>query len=195
MKSTGFTQTAPRRSATTRRWALLAIMASACGWSAPAFAGTAQADIQIGIVQSLQMMKARDLDFGDIVPTAAGGMVVLVPTVTATCNTSGGLVHVGACQPAEFFGYGASNQIVRIKLPPSHTITLTGPGPNMTVTSMTLDASPGLISVGNGQGFMRYRIDSPSGLFAFRVGGTLNVKPNQAPGVYSTSFEVRLDYQ
>jgi hypothetical protein len=42
---------------------------------------------------------------------------------------------------------------------------------------------------------VRYRIDSPSGAFAFRVGGTLNVNPGQTVGVYTGSFAVQINYQ
>ena len=147
------------------------------------------------IVQPLSVVKQADLDFGKVAETGAG-TVVLAPTETPTCTVTGGVAHYGICQPAVFEGYGQSGRTVRIKLPPSGTVTITNPGgATMQITNMVLDGSPELVSVGSGNGFRRYRIDSSDGLFDFRVGGTLNVAGGQAAGVYSATFSVEVAYE
>lgn len=178
-----------------RAWAaLLGVLLMAFG-SMPLSAQTVQsATARSDIIADLTVTRLRDLDFGQIGGTA-GGTVVMTPTTSPTCTPSGALIHVGACQPAEFGGRGQSGRIVRIKRPAGDQIVLTGPGADMLITPLSLDGSPGLTYVGNGKGFTRYRITSANGLFTFRLAGTLNVGANQTPGVYTGTFEVRLDYQ
>jgi hypothetical protein len=92
---------------------------------------------------------------------------------------------------------GARRMMVRFQMPT--TITLTGPGQNMTVTNFTLDTTPDLTFVGGngnglGNGNRRYRIEPSSGIFTFRVGGRLNVNANQAGGNYTGTFQVTVQY-
>lgn len=184
-----------RRSGLLRRCAL---GAGACLVlaAAPAAAQTSAAMVaKTEIVQPLSVAKQADLDFGKVAETAAG-TVVLTPSETPTCTVTGGVAHYGICQPAVFEGYGQSGRTVRIKLPPSGTLTITNPGgATMQITNMVLDGSPELVSAGNGNGFRRYVINSADGLFDFRVGGTLNVAAGQAAGVYSATFNVEVAYE
>lgn len=149
------------------------------------------------LLEPLTVLNTAGLDFGRIAATPAGGTVTLTPGITPTCNTTGGLTQFGPCHPASFAGYGTPNQVFRIKLPVGRQTNITGPGGSMLIDDMNVDGDPtlSLINVNNGNGFVRYRINSASGIFAFRVGGTLNVGPNQLPGIYSGTFEVRVDYQ
>lgn len=170
-------------------WALLAL---APANSALAQTVSANSEASIVIVRPLTLVKSQDLDFGRIAPSATGGTVTLNPDAL-TCAVSGGLVHVGVCQPAEFAGMGAHRMIVRIRVP--RTVTLTGPGTAMTVTRFRLDTTPDLSAVGGtGGGRRRYRIEPNTGIFTFRVGGRLNVNANQASGVYTGTFNVTVQY-
>jgi hypothetical protein len=65
----------------------------------------------------------------------------------------------------------------------------------MTVTNITINGDPDLIPIQSNPNWERFLIGSANGIFIFRVGGTLNVNPNQAPGVYTGTFDIRLDYQ
>lgn len=174
-------------------WALLAL---APANSALAQTVSANSEASIVIVRPLTLVKSQDLDFGRIAPSATGGTVTLNPDAL-TCAVTGGLVHAGTCQPAEFVGMGARRMMVRFQMPT--TITLTGPGQNMTVTNFTLDTTPDLTFVGGngnglGNGNRRYRIEPSSGIFTFRVGGRLNVNANQAGGNYTGTFQVTVQY-
>ena len=179
--------------------ALLALPAPAHAQTAsdPA-ANTDDALSQAAILRSLYLTKLRDLDFGGIIATPAGGTVVLDPSGAAGCAANG-VIHVGdICQPADFGGGGESGRIIKIKLP--QDITITGPGTDMLIDTLALDTSPDLQRVNtNGNqgnnGYVRYRIVSPTGVFRFRLGGRLNVNANQAPGEYTGEFEVQVDYQ
>lgn len=145
------------------------------------------------IFGQLSITKVADMDFGNIAGPVAG-TVLMTATTSPGCTASGGLVQSGTCQPAEFGGAGESGRIVRIKKPPSNLITLTGPGTAMTITNLVLDGSPGLTLIQATSGFSRFRIDDPNGIFDFRLGGTLNVGANQAPGVYTGTFDITIQY-
>jgi hypothetical protein len=148
------------------------------------------------IVAPLTLVKSKDLDFGLIAPRPTAGTVTLEP-INQTCAVSGGLIHAGACQAAEFVGMGVRRMNVRISVPT--TVTLTGPGANMTVTNFTLATSPDLAFIGGngnglGNGNRRYQIQPTNGIFDFRVGGRLNVGANQLGGRYTGTFTVTVQY-
>lgn len=177
-------------------------MAGALGALAALFALPAAAQAQSGqsidttvaLIEPLTITKLRDLDFGDLVVTT-GGTVVLTPTASPTCTVTGGVVHSAECQPAVFGGSSEFGQRVRVRRPVGRTITLTGPGADMTVTDITINGDPTLVNVQSNPNWERFLVNSLDGTFIFRVGGTLNVNPAQAPGTYTGTFEIRLDYQ
>lgn len=149
---------------------------------------------RVSLIEPLTITKLSDLDFGDLVP-GSGGTVVLTSTPTQTCTTTGGVIHAAECQAATFGGSGATGQRVRIRRPIGRIITLTGPGADMTVTDITINGDPSLTATQSNPNFERFRINSADGTFIFRVGGTLNVGANQEPGIYTGTFDIRLDYQ
>lgn len=177
-------------------------LATALALAAALFAlpGTAQAqsggsyDTQVSLIEPYTITKLADLDFGDLIVTN-GGTVVLTPTATPNCTTTGDVIHSAECQPAVFGGSASVGQRVRIRRPAGRTITLTGPGADMTVTDITINGDPNLILIKSNPNWERFLISSLDGTFIFRVGGTLNVNAAQTPGVYTGTFEIRLDYQ
>ena len=170
-----------------------------CGLFAAIVASPAQAqsqqsvDVRIAIFGDLSIVKVADLDFGNIVETG-GGTVVMTADASATCTSSANIVQTGVCQPAEFGGSGETGRIVRIKKPSSNRITLTGPGADMDIDDLVIDGSPELTLIQATSGYSRYRIDSASGIFAFRLAGTLNVGVAQTPGTYTGTFQVDIQY-
>jgi hypothetical protein len=167
-------------------------------------ASTAQAQsvttvqVRTTVLTPLSLVKDSDMVFGTIVRPSSAGTVVLTPAVTSTCTTTGGLIRSGTCQAATFLGWGATNQVVRLRFTSGTTITLSnGLGQTMTVTNRTVDGTPGLTHLSgnvNSNGNVRYRVISANGQFDFRVGGQLNVAANQALGLYSGTFEVEIQY-
>ncbi|MEO0418824.1 MAG: DUF4402 domain-containing protein [Pseudomonadota bacterium] len=155
---------------------------------------TATVESRVGIIEPLTITKLSDLDFGDIVPST-GGTVVLNPTISPTCTVTGAVIQSGECQPASFGGFGGAGQRVRVRRPVGRTITMTGPGADMTVTDIIINGSPDMTPVRSNPNWERFLIGSADGTFVFRVGGTLNVNPNQTPGLYTGTFDIRLDYQ
>lgn len=183
-----------------RFWrALCAVLGCAmiAGLSSPASADTATMTGTVGavVVERNSLIKVEDMNFALVAPRATAGSVVLNPANNA-CSSPDGLARSGTCQAATFAGMGRRNFFVRIQYP--STITLTGPGLAMTVDTVTLDTTNDLVyqptGNGNGNGNRRYRIASPTGIFTFRMGGTLRVNANQAAGVYEGTYSVTTVY-
>lgn len=180
------------------KWARLlgAIGLSGAALCAPvaAQADSFDLDVRAALIEPLTITKLSDLDFGDLVVTT-GGTIVLSPTATATCTATGGVIHAGECEAATFAGIGVIGQRVRVRRPIGNAITLTGPGTDMTVTNISILADATLTPTQSNPNWERFLIAAADGTFFFRVGGTLNVNPNQAPGIYTGTFDIRLDYQ
>lgn len=159
---------------------------------------TAQVTAQVTILEPLSLVSTADMNFGRISNVSGGGTVVLTPTASPGCTTTGGLVHSSVCQPAVFQGFGTSGRVVRLRKPHDNTITLTGPSSaTMTITGVNLGTAPDLTFLSgnpNSNGVVRYRNDTASGVFSFRVGGTLNVNAGQSAGLYTGTFSVTLEY-
>ena len=151
-------------------------------------------DVRLAIFGELTITKVSDMDFGNIAENG-GGTIVMSALPATNCTASANIVHTGACQPAVFGGKGETGRIVRIKKPPSQRITLTGPAAaTMTIDDLVIDGSPPLSLIQQTPGYSRFRIDDPTGIFDFRVGGTLNVAAGQAPGVYTGTFTIDIQY-
>jgi len=149
--------------------------------------------VEAVVVERNTLVKVDDMNFARVGSRTTAGAVVLNP-VTNLCTSPNGVVLSGTCQPAQFAGMGRRNFFIRVQYPTS--ITLTGPGQAMTVDTITLNASPDLTlsAPGSSNGNRRYLIVSLSGIFAFKMGGTLRVNANQAAGVYSGNYTVTAVY-
>lgn len=158
--------------------------------AAPAHAQqTAQAQSEAIVLRPLSFFKVNDLKFGSIIPSNAAGTVTLEPDGSRT--RTGGVTLVGnGGEPARFAGLGSFNRQVNISLG-SNTIWLTGPGVRMRARTFEIGSTPtALLSTSP----TRFRITSPLGNYNFPVGATLEVGANQAPGDYSGTFTITLNY-
>lgn len=174
---------------------LLAALAVVGAWASPAHAQSVNTvDTRAVLVDALSIAKLSDMDFGDLIVTT-GGTVVLTADPVTTCTASGGVIHTQQCQPATFIGAGRAGQRVRVRRPVGREITLTGPGDDMIVTDLTINGGATLNPVNSNPNWERFLINTFDGIFIFRVGGTLNVNPNQLPGLYTGNFDIRIDYQ
>lgn len=152
-------------------------------------AQTTSGDTQVAVVTPLSFIQVEDMEFGTIIPGNVAGTVTLSPAGIRTAT--GGIVLVGNGQQAgRFAGRGTFLQRVRVRITPNN-ITLTGPGPSMTVNNVTIDPQGTLLQIGGGP---NYRILPLNGIFWFNVGGRLNVGANQPAGFYSGTFNATLDY-
>lgn len=152
--------------------------------------GTNQGEAKTIVLRPLSFFRVQDLNFGDIIPGPTPGVVRILPDGTRTAT--GGVQVTGSThQPARFAGMGSRNQQVLISVS-ANSIQLTGPGAPMSVSQFEIGSSPTVILTTTP---IRFRINTTNGQFNFPVGARLAVGANQAPGLYSGTFAITLNYQ
>jgi hypothetical protein len=131
------------------------------------------------ILIPLTLTKVADLDFGTVIPASSSGTVTIAADGSGQ-STTGGVTPVTSVTGtrAVFAGAGSPNQQVAIFLAPPASLS-DGAGHSMGI-SLGLESSS-------------VTIDSTHAFFV-GVGGTVNVGPNQADGLYTGTFTVLAQY-
>ncbi|MEO8311769.1 MAG: DUF4402 domain-containing protein [Caldimonas sp.] len=150
--------------------------------SSTAFAALVLIALAVAPASAQTIGGGTNLSFGSFL--AGGGGSVAVSAGGARTQ-SGGVILVGqgaGTSSAQFTVVGTANATYSITLPPDNTVVLSdGNGNTMTVNSfVSSPPATGTLSGGGNQGV--------------RVGATLIVAPNQAPGTYAGSFNVTVNY-
>lgn len=137
------------------------------------------------VFRPLTVGLTSNLSFGTVMrPSAGAGMVMLDPmdghrTITGTGASA---INMAAATRANYVVTGEGGQTVSIIVPP--TFQMTGPGAPLTVTTMSsANGTEVLNATGNGPGMLN-----------FMVGGSFPIDSNTAPGNYSGSFVVVVQY-
>lgn len=148
-----------------------------------------QGEAEAIVLRPLSFFKVNDLDFGDIIASTTAGTVRLYPDGSRT--RTGGVTLAGSDgEPARFAGLGSYNREVNISLG-ANQIWITGPGAQMRVRNFEIGSTPTAILSTSPT---RFRIANALGNYNFPVGATLDVNANQAPGDYSGTFTITLNY-
>lgn len=156
----------------------------------PANAGTTPGGAEITVVRPLSFVMDDDLDFGTVIRGTTAGTVVVAPDGVRTQTGGVTLANGGGHKAASFAGQGTFNQRVDISLG-SNTIFLTGPGAPMRVRDFVIGSTPTAVLT---TAPLRFRIGATNGIFVFPVGATLEVAANQAPGKYTGTWTITLEY-
>lgn len=146
------------------------------------------------IVADVTLIKTRDMDFGRII-VPRGGRIDMTATQNAICTPNNGLQVLDTCESAAFAGDAGAAFQLRISVPPNRRINLTGPGQDLRLRRMTVGAGPGLSFIRRVNRNFDFNVTDPAGAFEFFVGGRLLFRNNQAPGVYTGTFVIEVDYQ
>lgn len=168
----------------------LAVVGAALGAisfaSAANAAATATATATAEVLDTLTLTADSPLDFGLIAANTGGTVTV---NADSTVAKTGDLVSTGTRSPAAFTVVGSAGTTVGLTLPTSaSTLTLqgwTGAGAAPTMSLAGFNSNPG----------GAFQLNATTGDATFNVGGTLTVAGNQAPGVYSGTFDVSVEYQ
>jgi hypothetical protein len=164
-----------------RLLALTMLLAPAAGQAAPRAAPT-PAQATGTLLFPLEIVKNRDLDFGNVGTTATAGTVVINPETDTISSTGGASLLGGTPHAAQFTGAAKGNNVVIIRIPKQPvTLTRVGGTQTMIADNFTL------------QGLDK-RAVAARVAFDFRVGATLNVNANQAEGTYVGTFDVSIQY-
>jgi len=139
------------------------------------------ADSSAVILQPLELVNTSDLEFGSIIVGNTGGTVVIDPNNdnrTLSASLVAGSQNGAA---AQFLTFGGPLQFVFVSRGPLPVLTRDGGTETMNVTNLQL----------NGPVF---RFLDAAGVLDLRVGGTLVVNANQAPGTYRGTFQINVTY-
>jgi Domain of unknown function (DUF4402) len=174
-------------------WSMAWMVGAMIATTAPARAESEAADAQVAIVTRGEFFKIEDMHFGMVIPSLLPGTVVLAPAGTRT--STGGVTLVGNIHHAAEFGGrrpGNSNNPVQLSVG-SSTILLTGPGLPMLVSLFRGNVNPNQVITTIPRNFQV--VGQSSGAFELRIGATLNVGAAQAPGTYTGTWSLNLEFQ
>ena len=164
---------------------MLALAAAALGATSVAAAPVSSPTPPPGralLLIPLTLTKIDDLSFGSVVPSAVSGTVMINAT-TGARSIAGGITAVPSDvgQRATFGGAGSANQLVIVTVTAPAVLTSVA-GDTLTVLVLTLDGSP-----------LR-TIHPTSRTFFFAVGGIIRIEANQPEGVYTSDYDVTVNY-
>ncbi|NQX93427.1 MAG: DUF4402 domain-containing protein [Erythrobacter sp.] len=154
----------------------------------------AGADSTARVFDDITLLNTRDLDYGRLV-VPRSGRVDMTPAEDAVCTSNRGIEVLDACQSAAFEGTGGVGFQIRVSLPPRRRINLDGPGRDLRLRRMSVGAGDGLTFIRRVNRNYDFTINDSNGAFEFFVGGRLLLRNNQAPGIYTGTFTVEVDYQ
>jgi Domain of unknown function (DUF4402) len=134
------------------------------------------------VLNSGTLTEIDELDFGSLIAsTTATGTATINPTTNV--RTVGGGVTAAGGTPirATFMAAGTPGRVVTFNLPNGSITISNGTGGTMTVSNFTRSGPNPL------------RLDA-NGFLIVRVGARLNVGINQAPGVYTGTYNVTVNF-
>jgi hypothetical protein len=170
------------------------LAAAACFTPAPALANgsaTVSASSQAAIIRPLTLVKTADLQFGIIAAGGTAGTVKIDPSGTVS-STGGAVPAGGTTSPAQFYAFSRRNATASLRLGANFiNIVRSGGGAQMRVDNFTISSTPPTTLSTTATTFT---LNTPNGIFAFTVGGTLHVGANQLPGNYVGTFQLTMNY-
>ena len=158
---------------------LLPLMAAV---SSPAAAVTQNAAVNANVIRPLTLTSLQDLDLGTItlkLGSWSGATVGISRTSVFTCNAN--VVCTGAPQVARYKVTGTNKMVVRITAP---NVTLVNQNDSTKTLTLALD-NPGTVTLTSS--------GEPGN--NFDLGGSLTLTSTTAPGLYSGTLAVTVDYQ
>lgn len=164
---------------------LLALAAAALGTTSVAAAPVSSPTPPLGralLLIPLTLTKVDDLSFGSVIASAVSGTVV-INAVTGTRSVAGGVTAVpsNVGRRAYFGGAGSpGRQVIVIVTPPAVLTNVAGD--TLSVLALTLDGSP-----------VR-TIHPVNRTFFFGVGGIILIGADQPEGVYTSDYDVTVEY-
>ncbi len=172
------------------RLVVTAVALSVAAFAPPVQADTKVANAEVTVVRPLSFVIDDGLDFGNVIRGTTAGTVTIAPNGTRTSTGGVILANGGGHKAASFAGQGTFNQRVDISLG-ANSIFITGPGVRMRVRDFIIGSTP---SAPLTTAPRRFTIAAPTGVFSFPIGATLEVGANQAPGKYTGTWSITLNY-
>lgn len=169
-------------------YAAAGVALATLGFASAAQAATANADATAEILSTLQITAVstdRTLDFGDIADSGLTGPSTVAVSAAGVRTCGANLTCSGTVEAPTFNVTGLVGSQVAVTFPAATTaltyagVVPTGMTGTMSVGSFTTSASSLTLAAGNNP---------------FTIGGTLTVNQLQAPGVYTGTVAVEVQY-
>jgi len=168
--------------------ALLMIISAANSAGAASLTSHASAEI----MEALIVASRTPLNFGYITPSTSGGTVIITPQNIR--SATGGVQVSGAFSRATFVVQGSANRSYSISTPSSVNFTVSNPASGSEGLRQQLTANQFVtFSTNKGSNGNVGQLGS-NGQDTIYLGGTLDVPPDAAPGVYSGLVELTVSY-
>jgi hypothetical protein len=171
----------------------IGLVASATGAMAQSSA-TATGTATANVIRPITLAASRTLAFGNVVPGATVGTLVIAGDSAGAQSRTGGVTQPGSQKgtvtSAQFDVAGEGSFTYTITIP---TAAVTIGDGGLTPDTMTVDTWTSDIATTAGAGLLSGTAGT-AGAQTFYVGGTLNVGVNQAPGSYTGTFSVTVAY-
>jgi hypothetical protein len=147
--------------------------------SAPSIAVSAVTTINVTVTRYLSITNTSTLEFGSVAASATAGTVIVA--IDGTRFATGGVTinDAGSYTPAKFIIEGKPNANFYIQLPDRVELR-DGYGNIISVTGFRTNIQSGALSA--------------DGVLEIKIGGQINLDPNQSTGDYSGSMVVELNY-
>lgn len=140
---------------------------------------SAVSTISVSVTRSLSITNISTLEFGSVSVSSTAGTVV-IDTDGMRFSTGGVMVDPsGSYTPARFYIEGKPNANFSIKLP-NRVELRDGFGNTISVDNFNTSVESGALDA--------------NGVLEFKVGGQINLDPNQNTGEYSGTMVVELNY-
>lgn len=140
---------------------------------------SAVSTISVSVTRSLSITNISALEFGSVSVSSTAGTVV-IDTDGMRFSTGGVMVDPsGSYTPARFYIEGKPNANFSIKLP-NRVELRDGFGNTISVDNFNTSVESGALDA--------------NGVLEFKVGGQINLDPNQNTGEYSGTMVVELNY-
>lgn len=160
----------------------LLLLALAAAVPSSAAAVTQNATVNANVIRPLTLTSLQNLDLGTItlkLGTWSGATVGISRTGSFTCNAN--VVCTGAPQVARYKVTGTNKMVVRITAP---NVTMVNQNDSTKTLTLTLD-NPGQVTLTSS--------GEPGN--NFDLGGSVTLGSTTAPGTYSGTLAVTVDYQ
>ncbi len=158
---------------------------------------TVNASAGASIIVPMRLTEQNSLNFGSTNKQSGVAGSVVLSTSDASRDFIGGVSGSSAGDAASnaiFNLYGKDSSSYSITLPTS--ITVVEPGSmSMTIDELKIRFSGGAGDIAiNGANNSISKMLSSDGTDSFRLGGKLNIQPEQAAGLYSGTYSITVDY-
>lgn len=168
------------------RYTAAGLALATVGFASNASAATGSATASAEILSNLQITSNNTvLNFGTILaPTTLAANAPVTVSTAGVRNCDALLTCSGTTAAPTFTVTGFAGQSVSVTFPASSVQLDRGAALGTMERYMTVDTltrSAATVNLVGGTG-------------TFTIGGTLNVRPNQAPGVYTGSVQVQVEY-